>query len=103
LVQNNFAWLSGYEKIDNFIKEMQLNIDDYNDIVFEWIPYNQFNGIEEIAKDNSITVYSAIWKDGPLCFNFEYQYYMRDSNKEVFLKQLLNLQNTSIDFLINEV
>jgi hypothetical protein len=57
LVQNNFAWLSGYEKIDNFIKEMQLNIDDYNDIVFEWIPYNQFNGIEEIAKDNSIKVY----------------------------------------------
>ena len=33
---------------------------------FEWIPYNQFGNIEEIGKGGFATVYSAIWKDGPL-------------------------------------
>ena len=55
---------SGNEKIDNFIQEMQLKIDEYNDIVFEWIPYNQFSDInKEIVKGGFATVYSAIWKD----------------------------------------
>ena len=75
---------------------MQLNYD----IIFEWIPYNQFNKIEEIDKDGFITVYSAIWKDGPLCFN--YSKYTRDSNNEVALKCLHNSQNL-IEFLINVV
>jgi hypothetical protein len=74
----------------------------FSNVMFEWIPYNQFNEIKEIVKTNSITVYSAIWKDGPLYFDFEDQKYMRDSNKEVALKYLQNLQNT-IEFLINEV
>jgi hypothetical protein len=81
---------------------MQLNIDNYNDIVFEWISYNQFNEIKEIAKNNSITIYSAIWKDGPLRFNFEHQKYIRNSNKKVALKYLHNSQNT-IELLIDEV
>ena len=29
LVQNNFTWPSGNEKIDNFIQEMQLSINNY--------------------------------------------------------------------------
>ncbi len=40
------SWTSENEKIDNFIKEKQLKINDPWDIVFEWIPYNQFFGIE---------------------------------------------------------
>ena len=51
LVQNNSinlaSWISGNEKIDNFIQEMQLKINKYDDIVFEWIPYDQFSNIEE--------------------------------------------------------
>src|SRR2546429_7817271 len=50
LKANFTSWTSGDEKIDEFIQEMQLKIDDYNDIVFEWIPYNQFNDIKEIRK-----------------------------------------------------
>ena len=42
---------------------MQLKISDYNDLVVEWIPYNQFNNIKEIGKGDSATIYSAIWKD----------------------------------------
>ena len=44
---------------------MQLKIDFYDDIVFEWIPYNQFIDIKKIG-GSFVEVYSAIWKDGPL-------------------------------------
>ena len=44
---------------------MQLKIDKYSDIIFEWIPYNQFSDIKEIGRGGFATVYSAIWKDGP--------------------------------------
>ncbi|CAB5385336.1 unnamed protein product [Rhizophagus irregularis] len=98
-----FNWTSGNEKIDNFIQEMQLKIIDHEDVVFEWIPYNQFNEIEEIGKNNSITMYSAIWRDGPLYKEYsERKCYIRDSNKEVALKFLHNSQN-STEFVINEV
>jgi hypothetical protein len=99
LVQNNFIkytnWISGNEIIDDFIQEMLIN-----DIIFEWIPYNQFNEINETGKNNSITVYSAIWKDGPLYYRCNE--YERDSNKEVALICFQNLQYT-IEILINKV
>ncbi|CAB5385288.1 unnamed protein product [Rhizophagus irregularis] len=102
LVQNYFI-LSGNEKIDDFIQERQLNINSSNDVIFEWIPYNQFNEIKETSKNGSITVYSAIWKNGPVHYNYHNKYYYtRDSNKEVALKCLHNLQNP-VDSLINEV
>ena len=49
-----FINCSGNEKIDNFIQKVQLKIDKYNDIVFEWIPYNQFNDINNIKKANLV-------------------------------------------------
>src|SRR4051812_16777995 len=52
-LKNNFInWTSGNRQIDNFIQEKQLEINDYNDILFEWIPYNQFYEIKEIGKNN---------------------------------------------------
>jgi len=76
--------------------------DEDNYIEFEWIPYNQFNEIEETGKNGSIMVYSAIWKDGPLYYNDQDKEYTRDSNKKVTLKCLHNSQN-STEILINEV
>jgi hypothetical protein len=73
-----------------------------NHIIFEWISYNQFNEIRETGKNNFITMYSAIWKDGPLCYNYLNKSYERDSNKEVALKYLQNSQN-NIEILINKV
>ena len=100
-------WISGNEKIDDFIQERQLKINNcnYGDILLEWIPYNQFNEIKEISKNSLITVYSAIWKDGPLCKkNMWSKNYTRNSNKEVALKCLYNSNSQkSIDSLINEV
>ena len=95
-------WTSGNEKIDDFIQEKQLEVINYDDIVLEWIPYNQFNEIMETGKNGLIIVYSAIWKDGPLYKKHRDKNYTRDSNKKVALKYLYNSQE-SIDSLINEV
>ncbi|GBC17457.2 kinase-like domain-containing protein [Rhizophagus irregularis DAOM 181602=DAOM 197198] len=103
-LETNFTnWTSGNEKINSFIQEMQLKISHYddNDMVLEWIPYNQFNEIKETGKHGLITVYSAIWRDGPLYKKYNHSGYIRDSNKKVALKCLYNSQE-SIDSLINE-
>src|SRR5579871_4155010 len=68
-LKNNFAnWTSGDEKIDNFIQRMQLKINDLSDIVFEWIPFNQFKDIKETSKNDSSAIYSATWRNGPLSY-----------------------------------
>jgi hypothetical protein len=99
LVQNNINWISGNEKIDDLIKEVQLKTKD---IVFEWIPFNQFYDIKETGKNGFMTVCSAIWKDGPLYYNKEHSEYARDLNKGVVLKYLCISQNP-VEFLTNKV
>src|SRR3954452_7146104 len=105
-LKGNFTnWTSGNEKIDNFIQEMQLKIDRWNGIVFEWIPYNQFRNIKEIGRGGFATVYSAIWKDGRLKYNEDNEEYTRNphyADKKVALKCLHNSQNITNEFL-NEV
>ena len=94
---------SGNEKIDNLIQEMQLKIDSYDGLVFEWIPYNQFSDIKEIGRGGFSTVYSAIWKDGRLNYDESSENYVRSAqNKKVALKCLHNSQNITNEFL-NEV
>jgi hypothetical protein len=105
-LKNKFIdWTSGNERIDAFIQEERLKINNSNDTVLEWIPYSQFSKIKEMGKNGSITIYSAIWRDGPLHWNW-YSYftrsYTRNSNKEVVLKCLHNLQNP-IEFITDEV
>jgi hypothetical protein len=101
-LKNNFMnWTSGNEIIDNLIQEMQLKIDTWNNMIFEWIPYSQFNNIKEISKDsNSATIYSALWKDGPL--HWDQNQYRRHQDKEVTLKYLCGSQNVTNESL-NEV
>jgi hypothetical protein len=98
----NFTnWTSGNEKIDYFIQEKQLKTY-YSNNVLEWIPYNQFNEVKETGKNGLMTVYSAIWKDGPLYYKYQENKYIRDSNRKVALKCLYKSQEF-IDALINEV
>jgi hypothetical protein len=88
---------NGNEKIDNLIQEMQLKINFYDDIIFEWISYGQFSDIKKI--DESGVYLVAIWKDGPLYYNFSKKNYTRSQqNKNVCLKQIYNSQD-----IINEV
>jgi hypothetical protein len=96
--------MSGNKKIDDFIREMQVKIKEikeYYNVIFGWIPYSEFNNIKDTGKSGDfITVYSAIWKDGPLYYDC--YYYRKDSNKEVTLKCFHNSQNP-VKSLINEV
>ena len=96
-------FFNGNRKIDNFIKEMQLKRRSYYDMIFEWIPYSQFNNVKEMSKGDFATIYSAIWKDGPLYYDNLMKEYVRKSDKKVALKCLLyNSQNLNDEFL-NEV
>ena len=79
---------------------MHLKINSNNDIIFEWIPYNQFDNIEEISKGDYATIYSATWKDGPLYYNRHDNEYTRKSDKKVSLKFLhQKSQNITNEFL----
>jgi hypothetical protein len=92
-------WTSGNETIDNFIQEKQS--ENPSDIIFEWIPYNQFFNINKVNKYDFSTIYSAKWKNGPLYWDKNNRKYKRHQDIDVILKYLHNLQNT--DELLNEV
>jgi serine/threonine protein kinase len=91
-------WTSKNGTIDDFIKKAQLN-NNYFDNTFEWIPYDQFSDIKEIGKGGFATVYSAIWKDGPLFYNNKEKKWIRSAKKKVALKCLHNSQNSIGKFL----
>lgn len=92
-------WSSNNEKIDNFIQEKQLTINDCDDTLIEWIPYNQFIDVEKTGKNDKISViiYSAIWSNGLLRY-----YGTRKPNINVILKCFSDSQNIVEEFL-NEV
>jgi hypothetical protein len=101
---NFTSWTSGDKNIDELIQEKHIKINKWNDVIVEWIPYNQFNIIKEISKSDLTVVYSAIWKDGPLQHDNEYNNgeLRRMPNKEVALKYLYNSKDLNNEF-INEV
>jgi hypothetical protein len=87
------------KKINDLIQEVKLSID-YNSsdsIMFEWIPYDQFDDIKEIGKGSFSTVYSAIWKDG--LFYYYNRNWKRMPNIKVALKCLHNSQNFIDEFI----
>ncbi|CAB5337919.1 Bck1p [Rhizophagus irregularis DAOM 197198w] len=89
-IKKNFKiWTSGNKKIDDFIQNVQLKINIWNDTVFEWIPYNKFDDIKEIGKSGYSSVYSATWKDGPLYYDNNSKEWIRKSDKKVILKCLM--------------
>jgi hypothetical protein len=115
-LKNNFKkWTSENKKIDDFIKKMQLKINDYRDIIFEWIPYDKFDNIKEIGinsstnnnkNGSSITkTYFATFKDGPLYYRNIFWGYLRYIDAVVALKWFnINLQDEdAIDEFLNEV
>ncbi|PKK62864.1 hypothetical protein RhiirC2_789729 [Rhizophagus irregularis] len=96
-LKNNFTnWTSGNIKLDDFIQKMQLKIYKYN-ILFEWIPYNEFIIIEGLE---NYTL--AIWKKGPLYCNTNDKKLVRKSHEKVYLKYLYNSQEITAEFS-NEV
>jgi hypothetical protein len=96
LRQNFTNWSSGNEKIDSLIQEIQLEINKSVDIIFEWIPYNQFNNIKEKI---FIKEYSAIWKDGPLNYDKIKNKYTRNKQDIKVTLKLHSFQNITNEFL----
>ena len=95
----NINKTSGNEKIDDLIRKIHSNINYVNDVIFEWIPYSQFENIKEIGKGGFATVYSAIWMVGPLYYNE--MKWTRKSNQLVVL--MLNNSEGIINEFLNEV
>ncbi|RHZ74580.1 hypothetical protein Glove_220g39 [Diversispora epigaea] len=85
--KNDFdKWTSGNDIINKFIQGIQLNADWYN--VIEWIPYNRFQDIKQIAKGGYGTIYHAKWVDGFIeDWDIENQQWKRRGEWEVVLKK----------------
>src|SRR5690349_17976211 len=75
-------WTSGNETVDDLIQEMRFEINEPEDIVFEWISYDQFNDIKEIGREK---ILFAIWKDGPLNYDLDKGEYIRNPNSKIDL------------------
>ncbi|EXX74381.1 Rad53p [Rhizophagus irregularis DAOM 197198w] len=88
-------WTSGSKQIDDYIQEKQLQIYNLWEMIFEWIPYNQFNNIKEMGYDSA----TVTWKDGPLYYNFIERKWMRKSGKKVTIKYLNVEKNFMYEYL----
>jgi len=97
-MQENLCTWNGNEEIDNFIKEKQQKTSYPRDF-FEWIPYNKFEDVKIIRKEEFYITYFALWKDGYLGFDENHR--IRRGKLKVVLKCLDNCKNL-LDFL-NEV
>ncbi|CAB4441458.1 unnamed protein product [Rhizophagus irregularis] len=71
LKDNFINWTSENEHVDSIVQKKQLEINNYNDTIFKWIPYFQFNNIEKLSNK----MYLARWKDEPLSSYYSYSYY----------------------------
>ncbi|RHZ64775.1 hypothetical protein Glove_320g29 [Diversispora epigaea] len=102
--QSDFdKWTSGNDKIDKFIQDAQMNADA-NYKVIEWMPYDRFKDIIEIAKGGFGTIYAAKWIDGPIQkWDAENQQWHRYGRCKVALKKFDdNFARLNEDFL-NEI
>ncbi|RGB41543.1 kinase-like domain-containing protein [Rhizophagus diaphanus] len=100
LKENFKNWTSGDKKIDDFIQKVQINEPGF--IIFEWIPYDQFYDIKEIGKGGFATVCSAMWKDGPLRYDYKNKKWKRSVDDKIALKFLHNSKDLSNKFMTNE-
>ncbi|RHZ83286.1 hypothetical protein Glove_97g82 [Diversispora epigaea] len=100
--KNDFdKWTSGNDTIDKFIQDTQLNADYYE--LIEWIPYDRFKDIKQIAKGGFGTIYYAKWVDGWIqCWDIENQQWEREGQFEVAFKKfdsIVDIKNTNEKFL----
>jgi hypothetical protein len=107
-LKDNFTnWTSENEQIDYFIQEIQLRIVHSLNIIFEWIPYDQFYDIKKTGMADLIKLHIdmdivdlrldpdinelAIWRDGPLIYDKYKKELIRKPNKKVALKYLKDI------------
>ncbi|RHZ55109.1 hypothetical protein Glove_420g28 [Diversispora epigaea] len=97
--KNDFdKWTSGNDIIDKFIQDTQLDADYWK--VIEWIPYDKFQDIKQIAKGGNGTIYYAMWVEGCICnWDIENQQWERHDQFEVVLKKFDGIVDINDDFL----
>ncbi|RHZ85075.1 hypothetical protein Glove_71g38 [Diversispora epigaea] len=102
--QNDFdKWTSGNTTIDKFIHNAQVNTtDEYK--ALEWMPYDRFKDIKEIAKGGFGTIYKAKWIDGPISgWDVENQQWKRWGQRDVALKKFDNNFACLNEDFLNEI
>ncbi|RHZ64768.1 hypothetical protein Glove_320g50 [Diversispora epigaea] len=93
--QNDFNnWTSGNDKIDKFIRDVQLNTNDDLGVI-EWIPYDKFEDVKQIGKGGYGTIHYARRIDGQIHeWDIENQQWKRYRKEvEVALKNFDNFVN----------
>src|ERR1043166_1787025 len=98
-IQDFNKWTSGNEEINKFIRECQLNAT-HRQKVLEWIPYEKFDEINDLARGGFGIVRRAVWTDGYIWeWNIDKNEWLRTKNANVVLKCLKNSQDLTTDFL----
>ena len=99
--QQNFNnWTSGNDEIDKFIQDTQLSSHNDLENALEWITYDKFYNINDIAENK----YKANWIDGNL-YDWDIgdqNWTRKGQNMIVKLKKLNNTKEITLEFM-NEV
>ncbi|RHZ46804.1 hypothetical protein Glove_606g174 [Diversispora epigaea] len=102
--QNDFKkWTSGNNTIDKLILDAQQNATNGREVI-EWISYNRFKNIKEIAKGGFGTIYKAKWIYGPIeSWDVENQWWKRWGQQDVALKKFSNSFASLNEEFLNEI
>jgi hypothetical protein len=95
--QNFKNWTSGNHVVDKFIQKAQLKAK-FDGQIIEWIEYDKFEEVVYLAKGGFGTIFKAVWKDGYIKMNFNYQL-ERNGETKVALKSLHKSQDITAEFL----
>ncbi|EXX54219.1 Cla4p [Rhizophagus irregularis DAOM 197198w] len=92
----NFSnWTSGNDIIDNLLQECQMKIIA-QDLISEWIPYNNLQNIKYLTRGGFSEIYTADWIDGKFFdWDSEGQQLKRIGSLYVVLKRLGNIENAN--------
>ena len=92
-------WTSEDSDVDEFIRQIQLNIQYYKDII-EWIPFSKFTNIKYLAKGGFGTVFKAVWIDRYITgLDWQKNIWQRKAQIDVCLKGLDNSKDIKQEFL----
>jgi hypothetical protein len=76
---------------------MQLKVNSKWDIIFQWIPYDQFYDIKKVNDDLTNKIYLAIWKNDFLYYD---DLYSKENVRRLKLKVTLKYSQNIIDEVI---
>ncbi|CAB4377352.1 unnamed protein product [Rhizophagus irregularis] len=101
--ERNFKnWTSGYPKIDQLIRESQLNAIDSLDY-FEWINYDEIIDIEYITEGGFGKIFKGVWTKGPKHqLNGGGQIWKNIPNITVALKEIKSIDWKNINKIEND-